>query len=539
MTADCLSLLCFEFQEYSPHDFYRELFPEGSLQASRPGKKGEYPAVAIQIKESGNLRHTVLDDLAVVAELCACDDFCVMSPVTYAGASQRKSMAHALYAVVIDLDGLKERNGEPKGLHALLTMTSKGGAIPRPTFVVASGTGVHLYYMLDVPYLMTPESMDALAEMRRTLTRMIWNPQVTSLSRSIQYEGVTQGFRMVGTITKAGGRVRAFKTGDRVSMAYLASFTRGLRLLRPRSRKDVVPMDVAREKWPDWYQKRIVQGVPRGTWRSKRDLYEWWKRRVAEEGSYGHRYNCIVALAAYARKCGVSSEELKRDALALRDVMNSKPCDDELTEKDVRDALTAYRAGMVTYPIDEIVERTGIKIEKNKRNGRSQADHLRRARAVQMVDYPNREWINKKGAPKKCVLVRDYAYDHPGANHSEIAKALGVSRTTVVKWLKPGWYFEHKEFVNKRYKEEEFQRWNAETDDYFDAHTAAILANRNKEWMEVREGGVPATIEWARREIPGLFGKLQDARRAGTEITDDLIDEWLSEFPPVQPNTND
>ena len=40
-----------------------------------------------------------------------------------------------------------------------------------------------------------------------------------------------------------------------------------------------------------------------------------------------------------------------------------------------------------------------------------------------------------KGAPTKKQLILDYAFEHPEANHSEIARALGVSRPTVVKWL--------------------------------------------------------------------------------------------------------
>ena len=439
------SLLSANFPEVSPRTFYRDLFPAGSLQASRPGKKGEYPAIAVQIRERGNLRHTVLDDMSVIEQLCATDDFCVMSPVTYAGASQRKSMAHALYAVVIDLDGLKVRDGEPKGFRALLAMIGREGGLPQPTYIVASGTGLHLYFMLDEPYLLFPDAMDALSEMRRTLTRMVWNPQITTLVNSIQYEGITQGFRMVGTATKVGTRVRAFRTGGRVTMEYLVGFTSGLHLLTPRSRREGVPMEVAKEKWPEWYEKRIVRGVPRGSWRNKRDLYDWWKRRVIDEGSYGHRYNCIVALAAYAKKCGIPREELEADAEELRQVMNEKPAADELTKKDVRDALTAFRAGMVTYPIDEIVERTGIKIEKNKRNGLKQAQHLylarRRKEDMKAIGLPMK---NPEGRPKgspnkrhpKRDAIRAYAAAHPDASHSAIAKALGVSRTTVVKWLK-------------------------------------------------------------------------------------------------------
>lgn len=440
---DYAALLDERFPEVAPKDFYRDLFPAGSLQAARPGEKGEYPAIAVQLRDAGNLRHTVLDDLSVVDELCACDDFCVMSPVTYAGATQRKSMAHALYAVVIDLDGLKVRDGVPKGFQALLAMVGREGGLPQPTYIVASGTGLHLYFMLDEPYLLFPDAIDELSEVRRTLTRMIWNPQITALTGSIQYEGVTQGFRMVGTATKVGTRVRAFRTGGKVSVEYLAGFTEGLHLVSPRNRRETVSMDVAREKWPEWYERRIVQGVPRGSWRNRRDLYDWWKRRAAEEGTYGHRYNCIVALAAYAKKCGISRDELEADAEELRQVMNEKPAADELTKKDVRDALTAYRAGMVTYPIDEIAERTGIKIEKNKRNHRSQALHLKMARSILEIlseDAGHPLQGRPKGSPNKAHPKRDairaYAAEHPDASHSAIAKALGVSRTTVVKWLK-------------------------------------------------------------------------------------------------------
>ena len=40
------------------------------------------------------------------------------------------------------------------------------------------------------------------------------------------------------------------------------------------------------------------------------------------------------------------------------------------------------------------------------------------------------------GAPTKKDLIKSYAAEHPEANHSEIARALGVSRPTVIKWLK-------------------------------------------------------------------------------------------------------
>ena len=40
-----------------------------------------------------------------------------------------------------------------------------------------------------------------------------------------------------------------------------------------------------------------------------------------------------------------------------------------------------------------------------------------------------------KGSGTKAETIRQFAQDHPGMNHSQIARALGVSRPTVIKWL--------------------------------------------------------------------------------------------------------
>ena len=50
---------------------------------------------------------------------------------------------------------------------------------------------------------------------------------------------------------------------------------------------------------------------------------------------------------------------------------------------------------------------------------------------------------NRNGAPKKAMLVWRAAIDNPNANHSQLARIAGVSRPTVIKWLKPGWRNEY------------------------------------------------------------------------------------------------
>ena len=85
---------------------------------------------------------------------------------------------------------------------------------------------------------------------------------------------------------------------------------------------------------------------------------------------------------------------------------------------------------------ERIERRTAVELPKNKRNGRKQDVHLARARTVQDFDDPGGSWRNKDGAPTKADLVREYAAAHPDASHSAIARELGISRTTVIKWLR-------------------------------------------------------------------------------------------------------
>ena len=101
-----------------------------------------------------------------------------------------------------------------------------------------------------------------------------------------------------------------------------------------------------------------------------------------------------------------------------------------------RDRLSSWfkNRGIPDFRPDAVERRTAIGLPKNKRNGRSQAKHLEGARAIR--DINNDNWREGNGRKPKADLVREYAAEHPDANHSEIARALGISRPTVIKWLK-------------------------------------------------------------------------------------------------------
>lgn len=437
-------LLASRYQEVSPLEFYRDLFPEGELEPRGEYIQGKYNAIAVKIAGKRRAeRYTVCDDLEPIDQLVSGNDFVVISPVSYAGKAQSQRNARNLYALAFDLDGLIVKNGDPVGLRNLIHQFGVADPAfhPTPTYIVSSGSGVHLYYLLLKPIPLFKNVLEQVHEYRKYFTRRLWNRYVTTLSRNPQFESVTQPFRAVGSIAKDGKqRVRAFRVGYRVTIEDLNRLCiDDAAKIKTFSYKSDLTLAQAKEKYPDWYHERIELKRPANVWTVKRDLYDWWLRRIKLEASIGHRYFCIMCLAIYAQKCGISREELEKDAFSLIDLFDTQsPADgsNSFDEADVIKALDAFDARYISFPRDTISLLSGIELIPNKRNHRKREIHLARARAVQEIDYPNGEWRNSSGAPTKRDQILECAADHPDWSHARIARELGVSRTTVIKWLK-------------------------------------------------------------------------------------------------------
>lgn len=429
-------------EEVEPREFYRDLWPEGTFEREGCQEDQKPNGLALDIRGKGRAYHKIITDgLEQLDELLQ-EEFVITSPVSYFGQRRTGENARYVYALTFDLDGV-----EMQQLRDVLHQMNHD-ILPKATYIVNSGHGLHLYYFLDAPKMMLPHIQACLKELKYALTRQIWN-RYTSTRKDVEVQGILQGFRMVGSASKLGKEypVRAFRFGDRVNVDYLLSFVPELSGEREKifaALDSNVSLQEAKERWPEWYQRRIVEGKPRGRWNVKRDLYDWWLGRLQNEVKVGHRFYAIMTLAIYAIKCNIDEEELRRDAYSLLDDYDamSETDDNRFTADDIETALTAFLDSYTTFPRDDIAKYSGLAMTPNKRNGRNQSDHLKRARAVQGVDYPDGSWRNKDGRPKGSGTaqekVQQYRANHPEASVTEVARALQISRTTVYKWWDAG-----------------------------------------------------------------------------------------------------
>ena len=143
-----------------------------------------------------------------------------------------------------------------------------------------------------------------------------------------------------------------------------------------------------------------------------------------------------MMLSVYAVKCGITQEQLERDAFELMDFLESKTDNpkNHFTEKDVMAALQAFEDGnVVRYSINAISGRAGIPIERNKRNGRRQEIHLKIARASKQILKEAGE-LERDGRPSSEMRVKRWRLLNPDGTKSRCKAETGMSYTTIAKW---------------------------------------------------------------------------------------------------------
>ena len=248
------------YKEITPIEFYREMFPIGELEAEGERITGKYNAIAVELlpKEENKpsiKRYIINDDLKRINELLTSENFIIISPISYCGKSRESKNARFIYAIAFDLDGITE---EQHIVDLFYQMENK--ILPIPTYTVFSGSGLHLYYQLEQPIPCFKNIVIQLADLKKDITKSIWNRYTTELYKSPQIESLFQGFRLVGGITKDGkNRTKAFKTGNKVSIEYLNEFVSDNKnKVEQFHYKSDLTLSQAAKLYPEWYEKRII-----------------------------------------------------------------------------------------------------------------------------------------------------------------------------------------------------------------------------------------------------------------------------------------
>ena len=468
------------YEEVFFDEFYREIFQDGCLpewtsedpKVDYPSGNGKWHYVGIAMEQLPEFweakegqkprrktkRHYVYNDLAAIHELVEDpvhkDNFCFMAPVSYVGSTRKNANARQMFALCIEIDDLKIERGTQEGMRSLLLDIDQEYS-PRPTFILCSGSGVHLYYVFETPVNLFPSIFKQMQKLKRDLTKRLWNRRVTTSYEKIQYEGICQPFRILGTVTKKGEKTRAFRTGEKIDVEYLNSFVKEpnrvfLHYEKYQRAAGVTPLPIAKEKWPEWNEnvverQRAGKKPKRRSWTTNRALYDSFLDRIPYEARVGHRYNSLLVLASCAVKCKISKEEFEADCWRLWERLDFDE-DKPFTEQDVRDVVKAYKNNELTrMTVEAAAALSGITLKRDekRRRGKDRIGrdaHLEIARAIQSVKcrQRGRDWREGNGRPKGSgtaqQVVLEWQKNNPGGTKKQCKDATGLTYPTIRKW---------------------------------------------------------------------------------------------------------
>lgn len=476
------------FNPISAIDFYDEIFGDYLEEQCVPEDyvTGEYAGIAIErvlkfnkdgepiLDKHGNQSYKGLrtfvtkGNLQLYDLIDKSDNFCMIAPVSYAGRKRSNENARYLHALCIEVDNI---DGEV-GLSELIYSWERANQpIPKPTYIVCSGSGLHLYYVFDRPVPLWKNVFENFKIVKTDLTRRIWTSYVTKSYENVQYESVNQPFRVVGTKSKGSAYAMAFEIGSKVTIEYMNGF-----LSKDKKLTNIYiskcTLKKAKELYPDWYNRIIVNGDNRKTWTRHQPIYYNWKEKILSGANVGKRYNCLLNLCSLAVQCNIAPEQVESDCREVAEYFETLTDDEKnhFTEYDIICALKFYQKGgekAYRRKIDFISNSTGIKLEANKRNGRKQAEHLQydfweneKGRPSVNVCKHNRELtlqfmrVNGEihGRPSAEQAVFEWQKSHPDGRKIDCNRDTNLDPKTIRKWWLP------KEKLEEKISREYFQR---------------------------------------------------------------------------------
>ena len=375
-------------------------------------------------------------ELGNAIDFSMCRNDVLLGGVSYFNNWISKQSARELYTIIIDMDNVYAGTL----LNALENDWRSANDEPfaKPTYIVNSGTGLHLYFVLDEPIPCYKRSLQDIDTLYRELA--VQQSRRVYVDQQVQWFG--QDFRMAGGHNKYGWENTVFRVGEKWNIDELARAvgidTHFVRYGEPRQKPLNTPVRRVRKSSSGWHTNPA--------------FYYYALENCREKTKEGHRYMSMCALTVIAWKCNVPKEEVEHDLLELLPEYN-KGATREVKVKEVYSALKMYNEKAMLTQRRSLESWQGWDYSPPDRNYRKQREHLH-------AEY----WINEKGRPsvnlckqnRELALsfmrengeikgrpsgsgtarrkVKEWREQNPDGKKADCVRDTGLSKPTVYKW---------------------------------------------------------------------------------------------------------
>lgn len=414
----------------SAKEMYQDIFGDLNIVA---------PVVIIDDEDTdenndAKTKHILPMPISNAVELAVGRNDMLLGGSTYFNNWIGKKSAKDIYAFIIDMDNVY--SGPLLMALERDWYTASGKILPKPSYIINSGTGLHLYFVLTEPIPNYKRQTANIDKLYRTLATEQTTNRVY-LVKQVQWFG--QDFRMAGGQNKYGWTNSAYKYGEKWDIDELAKALglKDLHFIRYGEKK--ISKSFSK-------QKKVLK---RKGWHSNRAFYDFALRNCKAQTKEGNRYMSMCALTTIAFKCNVPKEELEQDLYGLLPEYN-KNAQRLVKPQEVRSALKMYndKAWLTTkevlenwqgwlYPPKKVnnrkrQEHLQADFWKNKETNRPQVNVCKQNRELALAFM--RENGEIKGRPNAKEMVLRWRKFNPEGRKIDCQRETGLSKPTVLKW---------------------------------------------------------------------------------------------------------
>lgn len=405
-------------QEVDATDFYRTIFPKGSLEEAGNQQPGKYNALVYAVMPDMENAHVLQmhDDLALLNKMRVSDAY--MNCVSYAGRKPEPQNARFLYAFFVRINLSDKPDAAESQIVAMKhylqtgvlsrrTPLKNGDSFDwgykknetmtfiRPTYLIVDHGWLYLCFVMQRPLSMFENHQKKL--------QVIFNDISKKINLGLRLKVPPAVDILEGRTVVGKGNCHAY--------------------CFPQKRLRRVSLDELNECVAE--TKRLyIRGESK--WEDNPKLFPWFLREVREAKNQSTmRPEAFITAAAYAAKGGYALDYVMRKLEEMgRDL--SHLFSQEEIRKQLIDARYFYMYDLYWMRRRTRVylcEECGFEISKAKRNGRKQDEHC--------------DWLNETyNAPKKRENdVLQWFLENPGGTQKECSEVLGISISTVNKWV--------------------------------------------------------------------------------------------------------